>query len=98
MEWERWVIELAQIDGVATAPEHIRGHVAHLRAMEAAGVLVLAGPMPDDRAGMIVLNVPSREEAERWMQTDPFVVAGVRAAKLRRWMLSCEANKHLGRG
>lgn len=98
MEWERWVIELEQIDGVVTTPEHIRGHVAHLRALEAAGVLVLAGPFPDDRAGMIILRVASRAEAEAAMNADPFVTAGVRRPRLRRWMLSCEANDHLGRG
>jgi uncharacterized protein YciI len=98
MEWERWVIELEQIEGVVTTADDIRAHVAHLRALEDAGVLVLAGPFPDDRAGMIILRVGSRAEAEAAMNADPFVSAGLRRPRLRRWMLSCEANNHLGRG
>lgn len=94
--YERWVVELTVIPGVATTREHVRAHVEWLATLEADGRLVAAGPFPDDAAGMLVLRVRDRDEAWRLSQDDPFVRAGVRTPRLRRWVLSCADNGHQG--
>lgn len=95
--WERWVFDLESIPGVVTTDAHIRAHVAHLRTLEETGALVLAGPFPEERRGRVVVRARDRDEAEAWMNSDPFVTQGVRTARLSRWMVSCAANRHLGR-
>lgn len=94
--YERWVVLLDTIPGVATPRDVVRAHVAWLEALEADGRLVAAGPFPDDAAGMLVLRVAGRAAAEALAAADPFVGAGVRRATLRRWTLSCADNDHLG--
>ncbi|MDP2305484.1 MAG: DJ-1/PfpI family protein [Pseudomonadota bacterium] len=95
--YERWAVELAQIPGAVTTTEQILGHVRWLDALEADGRLALAGPLPDDAAGLVVLRVATRADAEALVSTDPFVRGGVRRATIRRWRLSCSDNGHLGR-
>ena len=62
-------------------------HLARLQILQDEGRLILAGPFPavdsndPGTAGftgsLIVAEFTSLQEAEKWMQTDPFVVAGV---------------------
>ena len=70
---------------LAARPEH----VARLKALQAEGRLVLAGPLPavdspdPGPAGFtgsaIVAEFASLEDAKAWASADPFVVAGVYA-------------------
>lgn len=63
------------------------GHLARLQALHDQGRLLLAGPLPAIDAAdpgpagfagsLIVAEFPSQAEAERWLQADPYVVAGV---------------------
>ncbi len=64
-------------------------HIARLQALQALGRLVLAGPHPaidnndPGNAGftgsLIVAEFASLEDAKKWAQDDPYVVAGVYA-------------------
>lgn len=65
-------------------------HLARLEALQAAGRLVLAGPLPaiDSPApgpagftgSLVVAEFASLEEAQAWAQADPYVAAGVYAS------------------
>ena len=62
-------------------------HVARLKALQAEGRLVLAGPFPaidspdPGPAGftgsLIVADFPSQGDAQAWMADDPYVTQGV---------------------
>lgn len=64
-------------------------HIERLRALQHAGRLVLAGPLPAVDAAdpgaagffgsLIVAEFPSLGEAEAWAQADPYVTAGIYA-------------------
>ncbi len=64
-------------------------HLARLQIMQEEGRLILAGPFPavdsndPGAAGfsgsLIVAEFASLQEAESWIQADPFVAAGVYA-------------------
>ena len=48
-------------------------HVAHLRAQQAAGLLVLCGPLKDNDGALQILEAESREHAEAILKSDPFI-------------------------
>ena len=62
-------------------------HVERLKALQAEGRLVIAGPHPlidaDDpgpagfSGSLVVAEFPSREAAIAWASTDPYCLAGV---------------------
>ncbi len=62
-------------------------HAARLQQLQNEGRLLLAGPFPAVDASdpgpagytgsLIVAEFPSLEDAEAWMQADPYVSAGV---------------------
>lgn len=64
-------------------------HVARLRALQAEGRMVLAGPLPAIDASdpgpagflgsLIVAEFASQADARAWMEADPYVAAGVYA-------------------
>lgn len=91
----RWVALLAEIPGVPTTRDHVQRHVEHLRALERAGVLELAGPFPGRGAGMVVIRAADEVAARAVAEADPFVAEGVRTLDLRRWLLSCDDDDHL---
>lgn len=74
-------------NSLALRLQHRPPHLARLQALQAAGRLVLAGPLPaidsqdPGEAGfsgsLIVAEFDSLTEATRWANDDPFVHAGV---------------------
>jgi uncharacterized protein YciI len=64
-------------------------HIERLRALQEAGRLILAGPMPAVDAAdpgaagffgsLIVAEFPSLAEAEAWAKADPYDSAGIYA-------------------
>jgi uncharacterized protein YciI len=94
--WVRYVIMLIRRPGTPRPLELVRAHVAHLQRLEAAGKFVLAGPFDDDSGGMAIIRAESTQEAEALAAADPFVLAGAYDFQVRKWHLSCEANKHMG--
>ncbi|HYF80139.1 MAG TPA: YciI family protein [Symbiobacteriaceae bacterium] len=95
-DWVRYVITITRRPGMDRPLELIKAHVAHLRRLDGAGRLVLAGPFDDGAGGMVIIRAESAEEAEALAAADPFVQAGVYDYQVRKWHLSCEANKHMG--
>lgn len=85
-----YMIQFDDVDGVQERRLQLRdAHRAHVRSQ---GTLVLAsgGLLHDhlDRAdgGMILLDVETREEAEAFVQSDPFFLGGIYVnPQVRRW-------------
>lgn len=66
-----------------------RDHLAHLRKLNAAGKLVLAGPLTDGGTirGLCVFKAGSLEEARALEEDDPAVKAGRLAVEVHPWMV-----------
>ncbi len=82
--------------GVPMTRALVEAHVAYLRELEREGRLVLAGPLRDRDAGMIVIRAESLHAAESIAGRDPFVASGARSAEVTTWEISTEANAHMG--
>jgi uncharacterized protein len=67
----------------------MEGHLAHLRAMNTAGKLVLAGPLLDDGdwRGILIYRTKSIEEAQRLADDDPAVKAGRLQVTMHPWLV-----------
>ncbi|MBM3740174.1 MAG: hypothetical protein FJW39_30835 [Acidobacteria bacterium] len=65
-------------------------HFEYLKGKLKEGKLVLAGPGMDREKplGIILVEVPTREEAEQIAQNDPSVKAGVQLAKVYQFHMS----------
>ncbi len=90
-----YAILLTHVPGVATDRGVIDRHIAHLRALDDRGALVLAGPMLDSPRGLVIVRAADRAEAERIATADPFVVEGVRAYEVITWLLATRENGYL---
>ena len=66
-----------------------KDHLAHLRELNMAGKLVLAGPLTDGGTirGLGVFKVGSIEEARALEESDPMVKAGRLAVEVHPWMV-----------
>lgn len=65
-----------------------RGHMENIGRLAKSGKLAVAGPLgKNDRnwRGIFILNVPTVEEAEALLQSDPAVAGGLLAADCLRW-------------
>lgn len=64
-----------------------QAHMANIRRLAAEGKLVMAGPFADggDLRGLFFYDVPTREEAEALVATDPAVAAGRLQVDLHPW-------------
>jgi uncharacterized protein YciI len=71
----------------ATAAALQDAHLAHLAQLHAAGHLLAAGPLSDERfRGLSILNVEP-DEALRLKETDPAVRAGLYSIQTMPWMV-----------
>jgi len=89
-----WVINNEVIDpppAVALSKEELAArHHAYIDELDAKGILVGAGPFRDDAGnrfgtGMIIIRAPTRSEAERLANQEPYIAHGVRRLKLLPW-------------
>ena len=63
-------------------------HLANIGRLADAGKLAIAGPFgKNDKAyrGLFIFNVPTLEEAQKLVETDPTVKAGVLITELTPW-------------
>ncbi|MES0491026.1 MAG: YciI family protein [Leptospirales bacterium] len=56
---------------------HREAHLANLKILKKEGKLFLAGPFTDTTGSLIIIDVDSLEEAENFIQNDPYVMHGV---------------------
>jgi uncharacterized protein YciI len=56
-------------------------HASYLHSLAERGVLLLAGPLVDENAGLLLYEVEDREELERVLDSEPYVQAGVVAER-----------------
>lgn len=57
---------------------HVRDrHLAYWQPRDAAGQVVLAGPMTDFSGSLFVVRAESLEEVLGWMRADPYFLEGV---------------------
>jgi uncharacterized protein len=71
----------------ATSTKLGEGHMANIQKMAKAGKLSLAGPFADkgDLRGIFIMDVATKEEAERLCQDDPAIQAGVFQVEIKPW-------------
>jgi uncharacterized protein YciI len=61
-------------------------HRQYLTDLKGRGQLAACGPFTDDSGALIVYEAPTREEAEKLLQNDPFHAGGVFVSyRLRPW-------------
>lgn len=94
-EFYRFVIFLDKVENKTTSPQVIQRHIEHLKNLKSQGKLVLCGPFTDHDSGMVVVKAKDKFEAIAIADTDPFVIEGVRIAKVWSWLLACEENNYL---
>jgi uncharacterized protein YciI len=58
-------------------------HRQYLTSLRERGQLVASGPFTDDSGALIIYEAPTREEAEKLLQGDPFHQSGI----FVRWQL-----------
>lgn len=91
-------LELYLVRSVPAKPQDIERllpeHLAYQAEQEAAGRLVLAGPVSDESGevlqgeGMIIYRADSLEEARALARADPMHATGTREFTIRRWLVN----------
>jgi hypothetical protein len=76
-------------------PDVLVRHAKHLRELDEAGKLVLAGPFTDDPHGLLVLNVPDKAEAEGILDVDPLITSGLRTYRVHTWLVASADNGYM---
>ena len=71
----------------ATAQKLQRGHIANIDSLYYAGKIKVAGPFgePGEWRGIFIMDVETKEEAEKILQTDPMIAAGRLAYEIKPW-------------
>jgi uncharacterized protein len=88
------LIFLESVPGKPLSAEVVKLHAAHLKELDDAGKLVLAGPVPERAGGLIVLRVPSLAEAKAIAEEDPMIRGGFQTYKLGTWLMSNRQNDY----
>ncbi len=62
-------------------------HLAHISKLAKSGAVAVAGPFGDegDTRGILIFNLPTREEVEKLANEDPAVKAGRLVVEIRPW-------------
>lgn len=69
-------------DGLSLREQNHEAHVAHVSALDEQGRIRIAGPIREDEGersigAVIIFDADSRKDAERFVNNDPYVRAGV---------------------
>lgn len=75
-----------------------RGHLDNINRLVEQGKMIIAGPLgKNDNAyrGIFILNVPTLDEAERLLQTDPAIKEGLLEVELYNWYGSAALPEYL---
>ncbi|MEV0036478.1 YciI family protein [Streptomyces sp. NPDC056909] len=61
-------------------------HAENLYSLADRGVLLLAGPLVDENAGLLVYEVGDREELQKILDDEPYVKGGIVArTRIQQW-------------
>lgn len=63
------------------------GHMQNISRLAEQGKIIVAGPFGDDGhwRGIFIFDVPTKEEVETLLQTDPAIAAGRLAYEIHPW-------------
>ncbi|MBH0130094.1 YciI family protein [Salinibacterium sp. NK8237] len=89
---ELWIVQWTSTVASEQLRESIPEHLGYILDLERANKVFGSGPLfapegPDVGAGLTILRVASREEAEALAAADPLAAAGLRTFEIRRWIL-----------
>jgi uncharacterized protein YciI len=80
-----WIVELA----LTGTPERLAARPAHrarLAALHRDGAVRLAGPLADDSAALLVLDLPGRAAVDEVLAADPYLTTrGVTLTRVAEW-------------
>lgn len=91
---EFYVVTSFPAAGPDAVKECLPGHLEYQKAMEAAGSLVMAGPISDEGgaemigAGLIIYRAANFDDARKIAKGDPMHATGAREFTLRRWLVN----------
>ena len=91
---EVFVVQSTPGDDSEAVKSVLPDHLAYQRKLEAAGRLVLAGPVSDEigenmiGAGLIIYRASSMREAKEMAESDPMHSSGARSYILRKWLIN----------
>ena len=94
MDARYFLIFLNSIPGKSLTPDVVTLHAAHLKELDQAGKLVLAGPIPERAGGLIVLRVASLAEAKAIAEEDPMIRGAYQTYALGTWLMSNRDNNY----
>ena len=82
----------------AMRKELFEGHMKNMDKLHRAGILKAAGPFGKNDfkwRGLFVLDCATKEEAEKYVKTDPAVAAGIFSTDIVEWYTEASGNfKH----
>lgn len=90
---EFYVVENRILTDPAKLGQKLKEHLLYMIDLEKSGTLFLSGPLYDDAGemtgdGITVIRADSFQEADAIARKDPFVVAGLREPRIRRWVVN----------
>ena len=71
----------------------VSDHIAHLRALDDAGRLVLCGPLVE-AGGLVIFEAESMEDAHQVALADPFVSRGFKTYQLKTLQIANRENDY----
>ncbi|GAA3210079.1 YciI family protein [Microbacterium terregens] len=85
----------ARPDAADEQEEAVADHLDYVQALKRAGILILAGRMPEDPAtpAITIIEAPDEATARAVMQTDPAVAAGAMIATLYPYVVGAAAGR-----
>jgi uncharacterized protein YciI len=75
--------------------ELFKGHMANMERLHADGILKAAGPFGKNELrwrGIFILDCKTKEDAEKYVSTDPAIAAGLFAADIIPWFTEPSGN------
>jgi uncharacterized protein YciI len=90
-----YAVILLPVGSATLSSDAIARHADHLRELDEAGKLLLAGPFIDHPTGMLILRTSDKDEVKSIMDEDPLVREGLRNYEIRTWLIANKNNNYL---
>lgn len=91
---ELFVVRSRPVGNMGLVKATLPDHLAYQKKMEAAGSLVMAGPISDDTGeemqaeGMIIYRAANLDAARTMADGDPMHAVGARSYDIRKWLVN----------